>query len=221
MIPGRSVNSAKVSGVHLNDRQTGPGSITAKSLTAAIVGNPTKQYDGSTAATLTSANFSLTGLVGTDSFTVTQTVGAYNSKDVATANTVTAALAPGNFTPGTSTTASDYALPTTASGPGHITAKALVGSITAADKVYDTTTTATITSRTLAGVVPGDSVSYVGGTANFLPDASVGQNKTVTATGLSLSGGDAGNYTVAPTELRRRQVEVEQIKCGVRNAPPG
>ena len=39
------------------------------------VGNPAKTYGGTTAATLTSANFSLTGLVGADTFTVTQTAG--------------------------------------------------------------------------------------------------------------------------------------------------
>src|SRR5205807_3787886 len=64
--------------------------ITPKTVTASIVGNPTKPYDGNTSATLTSANFSLSGVMTGESFTVTQTVGTYNSKDVATANTVTA-----------------------------------------------------------------------------------------------------------------------------------
>src|SRR5207244_2340281 len=68
-------------------------------LTAGIIGNPVKPYDGNTSATLTSANFSLTDLVGMESFTVTQTSGTYNSKDVATAVTVMANLAAGDFTP--------------------------------------------------------------------------------------------------------------------------
>ena len=41
-------------------------------------------------------------------------------------------------------------------------------------------------------------VGYVGGTATF-DDKNVGNGKTVTVTGLSLSGADAGNYTVNTT----------------------
>ena len=65
--------------------------------------------------------------------------------------------------------------------------------ITAADKIFDGTTAATITSRTLTGVVPGDDVSLTGGTATF-DTALPGIGKTVTATGLSLTGADAGKY---------------------------
>jgi YDG domain/MBG domain (YGX type) len=95
--------------------------VNPKALTASIINDPTRPYNGNTSATLTSANFSLTGLVGTDNFTVTQTSGTYNSKDVATANTVTASLSAGDFTPVGGTVTSNYTLPTTASGPGHIT----------------------------------------------------------------------------------------------------
>jgi hypothetical protein len=79
-----------------------------------------------------------------------------------------------------------------------VTPLAITGSITAANKVYDGTTTATITNRALTGVLSGDSVSYIGGTATF-GDKNVGTAKTVTATGLSLSGTDAGNYTFNTT----------------------
>src|SRR5207237_10053098 len=88
-------------------------------LTAGIIGNPVKPYDGNTSATLTSANFSLTDLVGMESFTVTQTSGTYNSKDVATAVTVMANLAAGDVEAEQVTLASNYVLPYTASGPGH------------------------------------------------------------------------------------------------------
>ena len=94
--------------------------ITPAALTAGVVGDPTKVYDGNTDAALTPLNFSLTGLVGSDSMVVTQSSGNYNSQDVATANTVTAALSAGNFTMGSGTIAGDYTLPTTASGAGHV-----------------------------------------------------------------------------------------------------
>ena len=79
-----------------------------------------------------------------------------------------------------------------------ITALAITGSITAANKTYDGNNRATITGRTLTGVIAGDTVSYVGGTATF-SDKNAATGKTVTATGLSLSGADAGNYTVNTT----------------------
>jgi hypothetical protein len=78
-----------------------------------------------------------------------------------------------------------------------VTPLAITGSITAADKVFDSTTSAIITGRTLAGNLAGDDVSYSGGSATFdTPVAGVG--KMVTGTGLGLSGTDAGNYTVNP-----------------------
>ncbi|MBI4318601.1 MAG: DUF11 domain-containing protein, partial [Chloroflexi bacterium] len=79
-----------------------------------------------------------------------------------------------------------------------VTRAPLTGSITAANKVYDGTTAATITGRFLNGVIGADQVSYVGGTATFATK-EVGNLKLVTATGLSLSGADAGNYTVNST----------------------
>jgi hypothetical protein len=72
---------------------------------------------------------------------------------------------------------------------------ALTGSVSASDKIYDSTTTATITSRSLSGAIVGDSVSYRGGIANFA-NKNVGTAKAVTASGLGLSGADAANYTV-------------------------
>src|SRR5207247_2040246 len=89
---------------------------------ATITGNPTKSYDGTTAATLTSANYGLLGVAFGESFTVTQTSGTYDSKNVLNATTVTANLSAGDFTPGVGTSASNYLLPSAATGPGQITA---------------------------------------------------------------------------------------------------
>ena len=107
--------------VHIN--------VLKKTLTAPIINDPTKPYNGNTDATLGPSNFSLSGLVGTDNFTVTKTTGTYNSKDVATATTVTVNLAAGDFTPTGGALASNYNLPTTASGPGHISPVTLTASI--------------------------------------------------------------------------------------------
>jgi hypothetical protein len=76
--------------------------------------------------------------------------------------------------------------------------KSVSPSITAENKVYDRTTTATIATRSLTGVLGTDNVSLTGGTATF-DDKNVGTGKTVTATGLTLSGTAAGNYTLSST----------------------
>ena len=140
---------------------SGAGTILAKALTATILGDPTKTYDGTTAATLTPASFQLTGLVGSDSFTITQTAGAYDSKDTS-AVAVGASLSPSDFSAGAGTPASDYALPATASGPGTILARTLTASIVGAPtKPYDGTTAAALTPANfqLSGLVPGETLN--------------------------------------------------------------
>lgn len=78
-----------------------------------------------------------------------------------------------------------------------ISPRPLTISITAANKVYDGTTSATLTSQTLSGVLAGDDVNVVGGTANF-GTKSVGNGKTVTLSGVTLTGADATNYILNP-----------------------
>jgi hypothetical protein len=91
--------------------------------------------------------------------------------------------------------AGNYTVNASAATIADITPRALTGNITAANKVYDGDTSATILTRTLSAPVASDSVSYSGGMGLF-DDKNVGTAKTVTGTGLSLSGTDAGNYTV-------------------------
>jgi hypothetical protein len=131
--------------------------------------------------------------------------GSYTFTYTNTADGSTSSGAPvnaGSYTVVAHFTSSDPNYSNANSGPTSFTISPapLSGSITAANKVYDGTAAATITSRTLTGVVPADSgnVSYVGGTATFA-DPTVGTGKTVTATGLSLSGPAAGNYSVNTT----------------------
>src|SRR5207249_11068823 len=75
---------------------SGPGHITAKTVTASIINDPTKGYDATDAATLAASNFSLSGLVGSAAFTVTKVRGTYNSASVATATTVSTTLIAGD-----------------------------------------------------------------------------------------------------------------------------
>ena len=80
---------------------------------------------------------------------------------------------------------------------------ALTPAVTAQNKAYDGTTTATVTGCTLTGVIGGDVVTCSAAAATF-DTATVGTGKTVTATGITLGGAHAANYTLA-TRLRRRR----------------
>ncbi len=119
-------------------------------------------------------------------------------------------LSPGGALSGMNTTAATVSFTVTATGAGGFTGsqsynfttdpKVVTPVIAIADKVYDGTTAATITSVALSGVLPGDvgGVSLTAGTANFA-DKNAGSGKAVTVTGLSLTGPAAGNYTLAGT----------------------
>jgi hypothetical protein len=75
-----------------------------------------------------------------------------------------------------------------------VTVRDVTGSFTAADKVWDNSTAATVVTTTVVGAVMGDDVELTGGTATFA-NSMVG-TWTVTLTGAGLTGSDAGNYNL-------------------------
>jgi Bacterial Ig-like domain/YDG domain/Immunoglobulin I-set domain len=201
-----AVSGALASNYTLPTTASGPGHITKVTLTASIIGDPTRPYNGNTTATLTSANFSLSPLVGSENFTVTQTSGTYNSKDVATATTVTASLAAGNFTPTGGADAGNYTLPTTASGAGHITAVTLTASIVGnPTRPYNCGTTATLTSAnfSLSGLVGTENftVTQTAGTYNSKDVVAASMVTATLAAGdfMGTNGGIATNYVLPTT----------------------
>jgi len=195
-LTGASLSGTDAGNYALDSVGTTTANITVATVTAAIIGNPTKTYDGNTNATLTTANFSLTGVVTGESITVTKTTGTYNSKDVATATTVTTSLASGDFSPGGGTLLSNYMLPTSASGPGHInpatlsmTADSIVGTpaVDPFNKVYDGLVYTGFTVR-YSGFVNSETPSVLGGSLSFS-----GAGTTAVLPG--------GPYTVTPGGL--------------------
>jgi hypothetical protein len=168
--------------------------ITASALTVTGITANNKVYDGTTAATLNLGGAMLNGAASGDIVTLdtSAATGTFANKNVGTTNTVTVSgLALGG------TNAGNYTL-TQPTATANITPAPLTPTITAASRGYDGTTAATITARTLTGVIGSDDVSLVGGTASFA-DKNVGIGKTVTATGLELSSADADNYQLAST----------------------
>jgi hypothetical protein len=73
--------------------------------------------------------------------------------------------------------------------------KSLTGTFTANDKTYDGTTSATVATRAVTGTVGSDVVNHTGGTATFA-NATVGNGKTVTLAGATLTGAAASNYSL-------------------------
>ena len=183
--------------------------ITAKTLTASL-SSQTKTYDGGDSASLTSGDYSMdTGITG-ESFTINQTSGIYNSKDVLTANIVTATLGSSNFIPVSGTLASNYTLPTTAIGTGSVTAKTVTASgFSSADKVYDGGTvavvngTASLQSEAVGAgsssdgkVYATDTVSLSGNATGTFNSKDVLTANSVSFLDLSIAGTDATNYTL-------------------------
>ena len=149
--------------------------ITPATITASLTGTVQKTYDGTTDATVSSDNFQLSGLVNADVVSVDAGTASYDTKDVGTGKTVTVSglslsgADAGNYVLGNSS----------ASGPvGAINADTLtVSGVTAQDKVYDGTTSATIdtSAATLSGVITGDDVSLVtSGAVGLFADKNVG-----------------------------------------------
>src|SRR5690606_23759206 len=143
-----------------------------------------KTYDGTTGATGT---VSLDGVVAGDDVSASASF-AFLDKNAGTGKTVTVS---GGALSGAH--AGNYTLDLPVSVLGDILQKAITGTATASSKTYDGTTAASGT-VTLDGVVAGDDVN---GSATFtFVDKNAGTNKTVTVSGATLSGADAGNYIV-------------------------
>lgn len=86
----------------------------------------------------------------------------------------------------------------TTSGTFVIAPATVTATITAANKVYDTTTAATITNCSLSGVVAADVNNLTCSATGVFSSANAG-TWTVTATSVTLGGSAAGNYQVSAT----------------------
>ncbi|WP_353229036.1 MBG domain-containing protein [Novosphingobium sp.] len=178
--------------------------ITQKALTAVTVGltgSITKVYDGTLAATLTSANYVLSGFVNGDGATVNQTVGTYASANVGSGITVTANLSAANFVANAGTDLGNYSLPTTATGNiGAITPASVTVTYNAApvSNTFGATPAGLAGSLSAVGIVDGKAISAITtGSLLWGTTATAASNVgRYAVTGSGLSGND-GNYTVS------------------------
>ncbi len=208
-----SGKSVTVSGLSLSGSASGnysltqPGGLSANITVATVTVSSglsanNKTYDGSTSATISSNSVALSGVLAGDSGNVSLSTNGY-----------AASFASASVGTGKSVTVSGLSLSGSASGnysltqPGGLSANITVATVTvssglsANNKTYDGSTSATISSNSVAlsGVLAGDSgnvsLSTNGYVANF-NNATVGSGKSVTVSGLSLSGSASGNYSL-------------------------
>jgi hypothetical protein len=195
-VSGITVTGAAADNYTFNTTTTATANITARALAVTATG-VNKPYDGNASATVTLSDNRVSGDVLTFSYTA-----QFNNKNVGTGKPVAVTgitlggADAGNYTANTSTT-------TTAD----ITARALLLTATGTNKVYDATTAAVVTLSD--DRVAGDVFTVTYTSATFT-DKNVGTGKTISVTGISLSGADAGNYTFSPTATATANVTAAQ-----------
>jgi hypothetical protein len=162
-----------------------------------------KPFDNLTTASLTTNSLTLVGVVGEDDVTLDAVTVAFATATIGTDKPVSITSATLGGSMADNYTLSLTGAPTTTAD---ITAASVTvtGVLAANDKVYDRTTVATgdLSGLVLSGVVGEDDVSIASATLAF-GTATVGTDKTVTITSLTLGGAQASSYAVnltgAPT----------------------
>jgi hypothetical protein len=90
-----------------------------------------------------------------------------------------------------------------------ITKRPITVTVNASGKLYDASDSATAT-LTPVGVLFSDVVT-ASQTSTTFSDANVGVGKTVTASGITLGGADAGNYSVAATATGSADITIRSV----------
>jgi filamentous hemagglutinin family protein len=170
--------------------------ITQKSITLDGITATNKTYDGTTAATVSTTGAVFKDQISGDVLTVSST-GTFSDKNVAAGKTVslTNTLAGADL--------GNYNVTTQATTTADISKKSItLDGITAANKTYDGTTTATITAGAIATGIANETLA-VSGTGTF-SDKNAADDKTVTVADVTTLAkkngtGDWRNYNLTTT----------------------
>jgi formylglycine-generating enzyme required for sulfatase activity len=180
-----------------------------------------KTYNGTTTVTINTTRAVINGKIDGDNVTVDVSNAVFEDKNVGTAKTVTGISLTGDD-------AGNYILIQPNIKP-NITAKnvTIIG-LSAADKVYDGTATATVdkTNMVINGKIEGDDVTVVAGTAEFdnsttgftpLPNITPdGKAKYVVFDNWRLTGTDAKNYNLS---YQPSSVKADIIGLSLKDSP--
>lgn len=202
-ITGISLGGTDSGNYSVDPTETATGDITTKTLTVTGITGDARVYDGTDSATV-SGTESLVGVVSADSGSsprvTLDTSGrqfSFNNENAASNKAITAS---GYSLSGVSAT--NYSLTQPSGLTATISRATLTASITADDKTYDRSETATVM-PSLSGKIPSDDVSLatISSSNRTFDSRNQGTNKTVTVKNLSLTGTDAGNYQLASTTV--------------------
>jgi len=191
------------------------GSISQRQLTATATA-ANKVYDGNKSATVTGVTFG--NLVEGESLTASYTGGTYETKDAGSGIKVTVNGV--GMTAGADTLTANYLLPTEVTTTAAITPRQLTATATAQNKVYDGTTNATITSVNFDNLVAGETLT-AGYTGGAFSDQHVGDNKTITVFGLTMTAGAdtlAGNYLLPASVTSNASITPASLTITANNA---
>jgi autotransporter-associated beta strand protein len=158
-----------------------------------------RPYDGSTTPGNVTVGV-ITGLVGSETLTVTGIAAAFPSKNVGAYPGLTVSYLLGNGTNGG--LANNYSLAPGSASASIIAKPAIVAGFTAGGKIYDGNTSIVVTgTATLSGMIGVEDVTLNGTPTFAFTQAGVGNAIPIAISGLSLGGADAGNYTLSLPNL--------------------
>ena len=165
-----------------------------------------KTYDGTKN---TKGTIGFTGKIDNDDVSLVDgsvTGGIYADKNVGANKAVTYTIADSTLG---GTNKANYIL--TVKGTGTITPKAITATFSDISRVYDGGVTATENGKQLNDVVSGDDVDFATGITGAFADKNVGTNKTVTYSGISLTGNDKNNYSIAASATGKGTITAKAI----------
>lgn len=198
-VTGYSIDGTDAGNYTLSQPTGLKANITAAPLTITGLSGVNKVYDATTTAPL-SGTATLNGKQGSDVVSLTGTpVASFATKIIGTDKGITVS--------GYSVTGDDagnYTLSQPTGLKANITAAPLtITGLSAVDKVYDATTTASLSgTATLNGKQGSDVISLTGTPVATFATKHRDTNKNITVSGYSITGTDAGNYTLSqPTGL--------------------
>ena len=160
-----------------------------------------KVYDGAVSAKLAISGATLSGVLSGDVGAVVldsaAATGSFNTSAVGASKPVTISQLTLS-----GTAAGNYSL-TQPTLSANITPRPLtVGGLSGVDKVYDGTTLAMASgTATLAGIVQGEAVTLAGTPVFNFANSKVGAGISIATTGYTLSGTQAGNYSLTQPTL--------------------
>ncbi|CAM8629973.1 Filamentous haemagglutinin, N-terminal [Burkholderiales bacterium] len=190
----------------ITSQPTTTAGITVRNLSVTALAN-NKIYDATTAATYTL----LSDMIATDSLVLSSASGVFNNKHVGTGKTVTVA---GIAVAGTD--AGNYQLMNTSTQTlANVSARTIqLNAMTAQSKVYDGSTSGTITGTLSVTPLLNDDLTLSASGAHTVAfsDKNVGAGKTVTVSNPgALAGADAGNYTLNPTATTTASITAKSL----------